>query len=336
MVSDDIQIQDAPMIAGLVFRHFRGASDYPHMAAVIALSAEADHIERADSAEAIAQNHQYLSNCDPYQDMLFVEIDGEVIGYERGWWGEESEDVRIYTQVGFLAPAWRRKGIGSAMLRWLEERQRQIAQGHPTGQTRFFQQFASQYETGKIALLEAGGYQPVRYFYGMVRPTLEDIPDFPLPPGVEVRPAQPEHYPAIWTSIEEISVDEWGYQKLTETDYQAWQADKSHFQPELWQIAWEPASQRVVGHVLTFIDYSENEKYQRMRGYTEDIGVVRAWRKKGLARALIARSLRAQKEAGMLESALGVDSENPSGATRLYEACGFQVARRDAIYRKAF
>jgi ribosomal protein S18 acetylase RimI-like enzyme len=170
----------------------------------------------------------------------------------------------------------------------------------------------------------------------MLRPTLEDIPDFPLPPGVEVRPAQPEHFRAIWTSIEEISVDEWGSQKLTENEYQAWQADKSHFQPELWQIAWDTANELVAGHVLTFIDHLENAKFQRKRGYTEDIGVVRAWRRKGLARALIARSLRAQKEAGMLESALGVDSENPSGATRLYEACGFQVARQDAIYRKAF
>jgi hypothetical protein len=36
----------------------------------------------------------------------------------------------------------------------------------------------------------------------------------------------------------------------------------------------------------------------------------------------------------MTESALGVDSENLSGATRVYEDCGFRVAKRNTIYRK--
>ena len=53
-----------------------------------------------------------------------------------------------------------------------------------------------------------------------------------------------------------------------------------------------------------------------------------------LARSLIVRSLRLQKEQGMTESALGADSENISGATRVYEDCGFQVTKRHAIYRK--
>jgi hypothetical protein len=39
---DLINIPDAPVIAGLAFRHFRGAEDYPKMVAVITASAEAD------------------------------------------------------------------------------------------------------------------------------------------------------------------------------------------------------------------------------------------------------------------------------------------------------
>jgi len=46
------------------------------------------------------------------------------------------------------------------------------------------------------------------------------------------------------------------------------------------------------------------------------------------------RSLRLQKEQGMIESALGADSENISGATRVYEDCGFKVIKRNTIYRK--
>ena len=45
-------------------------------------------------------------------------------------------------------------------------------------------------------------------------------------------------------------------------------------------------------------------------------------------------SLRALKERGMEEAALGVDAENISGALRLYEFCGFRVVKRMALYRK--
>ena len=90
----------------------------------------------------------------------------------------------------------------------------------------------------------------------------------------------------------------------------------------------------VAGQVRTYINTVENEKYNRKRGYTEFISVRRPWRKRGLARALIVRSLQLQKEEGMTESALGADSENLSGATRVYEDCGFQVRKRNTIYRK--
>jgi len=42
-----------------------------------------------------------------------------------------------------------------------------------------------------------------------------------------------------------------------------------------------------------------------MRGWTDPIGVRRRWRKQGLARALIARSLRLLREQGMTEAGLG-------------------------------
>ena len=78
----------------------------------------------------------------------------------------------------------------------------------------------------------------------------------------------------------------------------------------------------------------ENEQYQRQQGHTEWIGVCKPWRNQGVARALIASSLQAQKAEGMTESVLGVDSENPSGAKRLYEQCGFQSVKRDIVFSK--
>ena len=167
----------------------------------------------------------------------------------------------------------------------------------------------------------------------MVRPTLDEILASPLPDGIEIRPVSPDHYPAIWKAVDETSQDEWGYTKPNDEDYQEW-LTSPRFQPSLWQVAWDIATDQVVGHVLTFINQDENKQFNRKRGYTEGIGVDRSWRRRGLASALISRSLQAQKAAGMTESALVADSESTSGVTRLYEKCGFQIVKCDTVYRK--
>lgn len=332
--TDSIHIGDAPVIAGLSFRHFRGAEDYPKMVAVILASADADKIERVDTVEDIANAYSHLVNCDPYHDMIFAEMNSEVIGYGRGYWRQEENGPRMYGTVGFLAPAWRRKGIGQTMLHWLEERLRAIAESHSAMATGIFEIFADSENVGLAAMLKNDHYKPVRYFIQMMRENLENIPDFPMPEGLEVRPVLPEHYRTIWEADSEAFQDHWGYSKPTEDDYRSWLGNKTIFQPELWQIAWDAKTNEVAGQVRTFINALENEKYSRKRGYTEFISVRRPWRKRGLARALIARSLRAQKELGMTESALGADSENLSGATRIYEDCGFRTIKRNAIHQK--
>ena len=331
---DVIPIPNTPAISGLAFRHFRGAEDYPGMVAVISASADADGIERVSTVEDVARDYSHLVNSDPSQDMIFAEMHGEVIGYGRGFWRQEENGARIYGSVGFLAPAWRRKRIGESMLHWLEDRLRTLAESHSAGETGLLELIAPDANVGLAAMAQRNRYEPVRYFVEMVRPDLENIPDFPLPEGLELRPVLPEHYRAIWEADDEAFRDHWGYSASTEEDYRGWLENKTIFQPQLWQIAWDREANQIAGQVRTFIDAAENEKYNRRRGYTEFISVRRSWRKRGLARALIVRSLRLQKECGMTESALGADSENISGATRIYEDCGFRITKRTALYRK--
>ena len=74
------------VIPGLVWRGFQGDVDYPRILAVLLGSARVDGTERSDSLEDIANMYTHLHNCDPYQDMLFAEVRGEVIAYSRVWW----------------------------------------------------------------------------------------------------------------------------------------------------------------------------------------------------------------------------------------------------------
>ncbi len=321
-----------PSLPGVVFRKFAGEPDYAALAAALTASEQADHSARSVTADDIGNAFEHLTNCDPEADLLIAEAGGEIAGYIRGWW-LDGPPGRQYKHNAFMKPAWRRKGIGRALLGWMESRLRAVAGGHPAELEKVFQANVTQFQAGAAALLERAGYLPERYFFEMVRPDLEAINVPPLPEGIELRPARPEHYPEIWRLTQETSQEEWGYMPAVEADYQEWLSGPL-FQPELWQIAWDPAAGQVVGTVLAFIHHAENQQFQRLRAYTEGIGVARHWRRRGLASALIGRSLLAQRAAGMRESAMAVDSANPSGAASLYETCGFRTVKRDTVYRK--
>lgn len=333
MEKDEIIVKDAPKVEGLNFRGFRGDSDYPIMAEIIMGCKEEDGIERAETAEDIQRGYRHLVNCDPYKDMLFAQIGDRAIGYSRVTWHKEGQEKMIYFHFGFLIPEWRRQGIGRAMLRYNQARLRQIAAGHDNGLPRLFESGAADTETAAEALLLSEGFNPVRHFYRMLRPDLENIPEAPMPEGLEVRPVKPEHYQAICDAEYEAFKDHWGHSedfKLTVDDM----VDSPNFDPSLWKIAWD--GDQVAGMVRTYIDRNENAEYNRLRGWTEDISVRRPWRRRGLASSLIAQSLHMLKDLGMQEAALGVDTENLSGALRLYERMGYKPDQRFTNYRKAF
>lgn len=326
-------IPEAPALAGLRFRHFIGEPDFAPMVETISASKVADQIERSDSVEIIRNNYENVVNCDPFRDVLIAEVDGQMVAYSRVTWYtvENPRREQIYQSFGFMRPEWRRKGLGRAMLHFNQALLRRIASEHPQDQPRFFESFAVTTELEAVSLLVSEGYEAVRHGYEMVRPNLEDIPDLPLPEGLEVRPVLPEHYHLIYEASMEAFRDHWGYSDDAEP-YETF-ITQPHFNPALWQVAWE--GDQVAGMVLNFIDEGANQEYHRKRGYTENIAVRRPWRKHGLARALIARSLRLLKEIGMEDAGLGVDTQNTSGALRLYEAMGFRAVKQSSTYRKA-
>lgn len=332
-----ITVPFAPSIPGLTFRGFQGESDYPKMLAMINASKVADDIDRSDTVEDIARNYAHLNNCDPYKDMLFAEVNGETIAYGRVEWNINDDDEWLGFILAFMHPDWRRKGIGTAMLRFQEEHLRQIADDLLGKRViwkdtpRFFENFASDTETGKEKLLLKEGYSEVRHFYSMVRTFTEPIGITPMPQGLEIRTVRRDQFRQVWEADQEAFKDHWGYVPATENDYQSWLKDPLH-DPNLWRVGWD--GDQVAGMVLNFLNEKENEEYNRKRGWTENISVRRPWRKRGLARALLTRSLQMFKDMGMDHAALGVDTQNLSGALDLYQSVGFQVEKKFTDYRK--
>jgi mycothiol synthase len=330
---------DHTPLPGLTFRGLQGEADFPLLLAVNHASTRADGSSEAISLEDLKQAYAPKDRFDPSRDIVLALTQTApgtppaVIGYSRLGWYTAVQDTRVYYQVSFLPPEWRTQGgIWQAMVREADRRLRKMAASHPSAPRQVLQAWASDKQVDWISTLESVEYRAVRHFNNMLH-DLKDIPEKPLPPGFEVRPVQPEHMRQIWEAYKEGCenlfenvVEDW-----TEEKYQAWLVNPAHT-PQFWQIAWD--GDQVVGMVLARIDEAENTALQRQHGYTEHIFVRRPWQKRGLASALVARSLQVLNAQGMAEAELGVDAENESGAFALYQGLGYKTFYVDTWFRK--
>jgi mycothiol synthase len=312
-------------------RQFAGPADYPQFARIITACARGEGDDRVETAEGIAAGYAHLERCDPARDLRVVEVDGRAVAYSRVWWDQEPDGPRVYRHVCFVDPAHGRRGIGAALFAWNESRLGDIAREHDGVQETLLEVWSNDRNEGATALARAFGYEPITYAAEMVRPTVDDLPEHPLPDGLEIRPVREEDIRTIWEADVEAFRDHWGFVEQTETDYQRFRA-YPYLDPTLWKVAWD--EQGVAGQVKSFIDTAANEEHGRKRGWTEQISTARRWRRRGVAKALIVESIRELASRGMTEVALGVHTENPNGAFDLYAGLGYEVVKTWTTYRK--
>lgn len=328
-----VRIQGAPAIPGLSFRRLPGEINFKILAEVMQRSRDADLYELVETAEDVADDFRHIQNCDPCKDMLLVEVNGTAVGFCRCEWHSRPDGVRTYEHAAYLVPEWRTEGLRQTMLRENERRLREIANEHPKNYTKIHEVRANFKENNWKTLLEEEGYRPFRHNLLMVRPNLEDIPNLPLPEGVEIRPIRPEHLRTIFKAAEMAFREEPNFaEELWTEDGFKYLSEWRAFRPEIMQVAW--AGDEVAGAVMNIIDEEENKKFKRNWGNMMAIFVSRSYRNRGLASALIARSFEVLKREGVDKAALGVDYENPSGARRLYERMGFRLFQQLTRYRK--
>lgn len=320
-------------IPGLRFRRFGGESDLPSMVRVCNACHDADGVDEVVTLEGMSVDYANLTNCDPYRDALLAEVDGRLVAYARVEWEDENNGGRTYTSFGFVDPAWRGRGLGRAMLRANEQRLREIADGHQHLRPRWLGSFGADRDERNTRLLLSEGYVVVRHFYDMVRPTLDDIKDFALPDGLEIRPVSQEAFRAVFDADAEAFRDHWGGVDSSQAAFERWVGGPT-FDLSLHVVAWD--GYQVAGGVLNVIDRIENEERGYQRGLLDSVFTRRPWRRRGLARALIAHSFHLLRERGMTSAALGVDAANPNEALALYESAGFAVHRSYAAFRKPF
>jgi ribosomal protein S18 acetylase RimI-like enzyme len=158
----------------------------------------------------------------------------------------------------------------------------------------------------------------------MMRIELEGAPPAPrVPDGILIRTFEPGRDEAsTYAALAEAFADHWGY---VSPSFEEWrhrdiEGEGSGFDPSLWFLATE--GEEVVGAALCRASSPRSED----TAVVGDLGVREPWRRRGIALALLRTAFSEFHRRGIPRAELGVDAENPTGATRLYERAGMHAA----------
>ena len=168
------------------------------------------------------------------------------------------------------------------------------------------------------------GYAVVRSSWTMeIDLGVESPREAALPDGIEIRPYRhPEDEQATFEAHEEAFADHWGSHPQPIEQWREFTVKARNFDPTLWFVAWD--GDEVVGSAQNSFERPGDPGY----AWVGALSVRRAWRRQGIAEALLRRSVRALHARGQHCIRLGVDAENTTGATRLYERVGMHVVLR--------
>ena len=323
-----------PELAGYRFYRFTGSDeDYENIVDIVnSRHAEAD-FHAQTTVEETRHDYQYHgASCKNERDILFAEKDGQVVAYCRISQDKEKDKPYYkYFSMLYVRPGFWADGLPETLLAWCESQAVARHKAHHDGAKGEHRYHCLEKMDYKVDFITRAGYQPIRYWDTKIH-TLEHIPHYALPEGFDLRPVMPSQYRAIWDANNEAFQDHWDINDMSEDDYQAWLKDKDYFQPHLFQVAWD--GDEIAAMVLPWVNGLENESKNRARAWLGDISVRLPWRGKGLAKALISRSLEMLKLMNLKEVALVVDTENPNGATKLYDTMGFVTEERGISWMK--
>jgi mycothiol synthase len=227
--------------------------------------------------------------------------------------------------LGGVDPDWRGRGIGRELIDWQLRRAAEIhadAAPERDWSTHFG---VAEADADARRLYRRFGLTPIRYWFEMVAPT-DRVPDLAVPDGLDIVDHVPGRERELYEAHTEAFADHWGYQARGADDWLSLTVRSADFAPSLSRLAL--AGDRIVGYVLTYVSAVPG------RGYIGQVGVLRPWRRHGLAGAMLTRVLRACAAAGLGVATLGVDAENPTGAVGVYERVGFAVESRGVTYAR--
>jgi mycothiol synthase len=170
-------------------------------------------------------------------------------------------------------------------------------------------------------LLASRGYVHVRSSFTMCKSLEPDEIPGTVPAGVRIRRYEDADERGLFEVNEASFADHWSFRPMS----------FENFNEELHGEDWDPSlvfladtNGQTVGHVVAFLFET--------CGYVAMLGVLKDWRGRGIAKALLRRSFAELASRGMREVRASVDAQSAHGAVALYEGVGMAVCRRYDIF----
>jgi mycothiol synthase len=194
------------------------------------------------------------------------------------------------------------------------------------------------YQQNSVDLITRHGFKPIRYFHTLERDLKQPIIPSPTPGGVRIRGVNlPEDAEKLYLALHESFQDHFNPMNFTLEQTMHW-VTSPDFKLSLVLLAFgldpetdieaEPA-----GVCMNHIRNNYNLQHNTLEGEVGALGVRRAYRRRGLARAMLTQSLELLRNEGMRSAILSVDSENPLGATQLYGSVGFTLRKTAIVFQ---
>lgn len=246
--------------------------------------------------------------------------DGQVVAYADV---EQKEHARLFTFVR-VHPEYQGHGIGEYLFglagEWAAQ---QILLVSPDVRVTL-STFAANSEASRH-LIESQGFREIRRSWRM-EIDMEEMPSAPRwPENISVRtfvPGQDEW--ATFKTVDTAFEDHFGHMPGDFEEWKHWMLERESFDPTLFFLAFD--GQQLAGCSLC--------SYELGDGWVNTLAVLRPWRKQGLGKALLLHSFGEFYRRGKRRVGLGVDSQNLTGATRLYHSVGMHVSREYISYEK--
>jgi mycothiol synthase len=264
---------------------------------------------------------------------LVLAPDGCVAGYYEVW-DLDDPHVQIYCWGG-VHPVHTGKGIGTFLLKWAELRARQAIPLAPAEARVKLLVDALDIKPQAHELYRSCGFQLVRHSWRMVTDLNGPIPQPQWPAEITLRTMQVgQDERAVFAASREAFQDHWGHvERPFEEEYARWlhhNKSRQDFDPTLWFLAMD--GEQIAGICLCRMTTHDDPQM----GWVSVLAVRKPWRQRGLGLALLYNAFAEFKRRGKSKAGLGVDAENLTGATRLYQRAGMRSDpnRQFSLYEK--
>jgi mycothiol synthase len=249
---------------------------------------------------------------DLQQDSWLVE-DDSLAAYAVVFPHSDSADID-----GFVRADKTGQGLGSWLLRTGEQRIRD--RGLTTART-----WCLGPDAEARSLFERFGYTEARRYYRM-QIDLDDSPPPPeWPDGFRVSTFEPDDARAFHATLDEAFAEEWNFVSMPFEQWVKHRIMAPDHDPTLWFTVRDG---KKIAAVL------RGDADRGGVGWIGAVGVLQPWRRRGLGLALLQHAFAEFSRRGKQRVALGVDAQNPTGATRLYERAGMHVAYEAVAFEK--